>query len=266
MLNSGHHVNAVWTDGQWYGARVLQFNGSHYLVAWDDGAPAGWVPPDHLQLHGDGGTPFVIGQPVKALWSDGGFYGARLTQFNGMQYEVAWDDGSPPRWLSPHQIHAAAPPPPQFAPGQRVHAQWTDGNFFGARIVQQHGNQFEVAWDDGAANTWLSPPQIRADAPGGFAPAPAQQAPAPAQQAPAGPPMGGYAAPAHPHQMGGYADPHAAPVAAGVFAVGQPVFAPFSDGQMYGARVAQWNGAHYLIAWDDGAPGQWFAPSQLRAR
>jgi hypothetical protein len=48
-----------------------------------------------------------------------------------------------------------------FAPGQHVTAQWQNGGWYGGRIVAQHGDAYEVAWDDGSPNLWLQPHQIR---------------------------------------------------------------------------------------------------------
>jgi len=45
----GSHCLAQWSDGGYYGATVMQNNGSMLLVQWDDGSPAGWVRYDQTQ-------------------------------------------------------------------------------------------------------------------------------------------------------------------------------------------------------------------------
>ncbi len=44
------------------------------------------------------------GDHCQAQYSDGQYYGATITQFNGKQYEVQWDDGSPGLWLNTDQV------------------------------------------------------------------------------------------------------------------------------------------------------------------
>ncbi len=44
------------------------------------------------------------GDHCQAQFHDGQWYGATISQFNGKQYEVQWDDGSPGAWLSTDQV------------------------------------------------------------------------------------------------------------------------------------------------------------------
>jgi hypothetical protein len=257
MFSMGQHVKAQWTNGNWYGARVLQFNGQMYEVAWDDGSPNLWIGAHQIQPDTGGGMQFAPGQHVRAQWTNGNWYGARVLQFNGQMYEVAWDDGSPNLWIATHQIQpdtggapAGFSPPMgggmQFAPGQHVRAQWTNGNWYGARVLQFNGQMYEVAWDDGSPNLWIATHQIQPDtggAPVGFSP--------PAGGAPVGysPPMGGGA-------PGYNGEPN--------FHPGQHVRAQWTNGNWYGARILSFNGSQYEVAWDDGSPNLWIGRHQVQ--
>ena len=214
---------------------------------------------------------FNVGQHVMAQWTNGQMYGARIVQFNGSMYEVVWDDGSPPLWLSPAQIQpdAGAGFPMggemQFAPGQPVMAQWTNGQMYGARILQGNGAMYEVAWDDGSPPLWLTPAQIQPA--GGVGPM--------MGGAPYGA-MGGqpYGAPQPVVPVGHGAFPGAevVPVGHGAFpgaeshGMGTAVLARWTDGQMYGARIVQFNGSMYEVAWDDGSPNLWVTPADIVRR
>jgi hypothetical protein len=43
-----------------------------------------------------------------------------------------------------------------FSPGQHVQAQWGGGGFYGAKVLAFNGAQYQVAWDDGTAPTWVA--------------------------------------------------------------------------------------------------------------
>jgi hypothetical protein len=186
-LQLGAPVTAQWTDGQWYGARIVNTNGAVYEVAWDDGSPNLWLGPHQIVARA---PQHGIGSHVTAQWTNGQWYGARILAFNGMAYEVAWDDGSPNLWVAPHQIQAGAPQATAGAAfvgssgagmsvgsalfsesasdddgpweiGTHVMAQWTDGAMYGATIVNYDGaSAYEVAWDDGSPNLWVTESQI----------------------------------------------------------------------------------------------------------
>ncbi|MBI5513470.1 MAG: sporulation protein [Deltaproteobacteria bacterium] len=47
-MYAGQHVQAQWTDGQYYGATITQENNGMYCVQWDDGSPAQWVRGDQV--------------------------------------------------------------------------------------------------------------------------------------------------------------------------------------------------------------------------
>src|SRR4051794_41078840 len=111
MFSNGQHVQAQWTNGGYFGARIIQSNGSHYEVAWDDGSPNLWVGAHQVRMEGQGGGMgggggLSVGSHVKAQWTNGQMYGARIVNFNGSHYEMAWDDGSPNLWVGAHQVQA----------------------------------------------------------------------------------------------------------------------------------------------------------------
>jgi hypothetical protein len=57
-----------------------------------------------LDLYGSLRAPRSIGEKVSALWSGGGYYPATITNYKEGLYEVKWDDGSRPEWVSIGQM------------------------------------------------------------------------------------------------------------------------------------------------------------------
>jgi hypothetical protein len=49
-----------------------------------------------------------------------------------------------------------------FAPGAYVLAQWSDGGYYGATVVQAQGDQVCVQWQDGSPASWLHVSQVQA--------------------------------------------------------------------------------------------------------
>lgn len=72
---------------------------------------------------------------------------------------------------------AAAPVAAQAAAptiGQRVQAQWTDGRWYPGRVNgRDSSGRYEIAWDDGAAPTWVRANQVTSAAAAPAAAAPA---------------------------------------------------------------------------------------------
>jgi hypothetical protein len=50
-----------------------------------------------------------VGAKVQAQWRNGTYYPGTITQINGTDYLVQWDDGSAPQWTPSHQIAASSP-------------------------------------------------------------------------------------------------------------------------------------------------------------
>jgi len=203
MFSIGQHVRAQWTNGNWYGARVLQFNGTHYEVAWDDNSPNLWIGAHQVQQDMGGGTGAGIG------FAPGG--GAGIGFAPGGGAGIAPGGGG------------------QFSPGQHVRAQWDNGNFYGARILQFNGTHYEVAWDDNSPSRWLGAHQIQQDAGGG-----------------------------------GMEREYAGGGGGVMYGPGQHVVAQWQNGNWYGARIVAFHGDAVEVAWDDNSPNLWLQPNQIR--
>jgi hypothetical protein len=54
-----------------------------------------------------------VGQHVDAVWTDGNYYPGRVAAVDGSgRYQIAWDDGGAPTWVTASQLHASAAPAP----------------------------------------------------------------------------------------------------------------------------------------------------------
>lgn len=93
-LGVGATVQALYSDGRYYPARVVQMSRGHYEVAWEGGSGTTWVGPHQLLPAAPSGPAgLAVGAHVLARWTDGNVYGATIRQRRGRQYEVAWDAG-----------------------------------------------------------------------------------------------------------------------------------------------------------------------------
>lgn len=104
----GQRVQAQWTNGSFYVARILKAQGGLYEVEWHDGSAPVWLRRDQIRA-----TPIASaadGPLVSAPWSNGQYYRARvITERDGL-CEVAWEDGSAPSWVRRDQIRGDIPP------------------------------------------------------------------------------------------------------------------------------------------------------------
>ncbi len=167
----GIHVQAQWRNGGYYGATISQAQNGQYLAVWDDGDTPAWVTADQIQMDGRQAVqpagPVAVGPGTHctAIWADGQPYGATVQQFDGQQYQVAWDGGWPPSWVFPMNIspdtQGAGVLAGVIPEGTPVMAQWTNGSYYGARVAQFNGSQYLVMWDDGSAPLWVAPEQIQ---------------------------------------------------------------------------------------------------------
>ncbi len=194
MYPAGTHVQAQWGDGFFYGGTIVQFNGAQYLVAWDDGDTPEWVDQYALTPDGGGMAPGVgmmggavmkaaggmmggiaPGTTVQAVWNNGQWYPATVQSFDGVNYLVAWHDGSAPSWVAANMVQvagggafgqvAAAPMMKQafgggYGPGTHVSAQWSDGGWYGGTIINVGSGMYEIAWDDGSPPMWVGSHQV----------------------------------------------------------------------------------------------------------
>jgi hypothetical protein len=124
---------------------------------------------------------FAPGTPVLAQWQDGQFHPARVVQLQNNMVAVDWDNPAlgASSWVQMHQVqpqqamqHGMQPGmgapmmggmPGQMGPGAMVFAQWQDGQWHPARIVQTQNNMFAVDWDNPAlgASAWVQAYQVR---------------------------------------------------------------------------------------------------------
>lgn len=147
----GEHVTARWEDGGFYGGTIVQAEGARYLVRWDDGSDPVWV--DASSVVSESAGP-VVGAHVRARFTDGIFYGGRVTEFDGARCLVAWDDESPALWVALTDIQA-------HPAGTHMLAKWEDGGMYGGTLGQFNGTHYSVAWDDGSPATWIAARDIQ---------------------------------------------------------------------------------------------------------
>lgn len=99
-LTFGSKVTATWRNGQRYPGVLADWNGTHWLVAWDDGDAPSWAPPHDVAPRAEPLPP--VGAKVVARWTDGRFYAGAVAEVDAARggVRVVWDDGSPPLWVA----------------------------------------------------------------------------------------------------------------------------------------------------------------------
>lgn len=189
MYTIGSRIRRLWTDGNYYSGSVTQMSGDQIFVQFDDGDTA-WLGMHEVEpevpmggpgmgMKGQMGAPgmapgmkgpmgapgmggmYAMGQRVMAQWTDGGWYGATITQVGGPDsFFVTFDDGYT-SWLGPHQLQPAGGMAGGFTVGMRVQKQWVDGAWYGGTIMQigDDGSYF-VQFDDGDT-AWVAPHEIQ---------------------------------------------------------------------------------------------------------
>lgn len=93
-------------------------------------------------------SPFKVGQPVAATWTDGNFWLAKVTAVDGDQIEVQFADDQ-----SKLKVPAADIQPIEeknWAVGSDVLAVWTSGRFYPGQITEADGTTYTVKWQDGS--------------------------------------------------------------------------------------------------------------------
>jgi hypothetical protein len=105
-LAVGQRVLGQWRNGRYFPCVLGEFDGERFLARWDDGDEPTWLQP--WQVRPEGATRSMrvpgalrIGAHCHARWTDGSFYPALLTDWNGSHLLARWDDGSPPLWIDP---------------------------------------------------------------------------------------------------------------------------------------------------------------------
>jgi hypothetical protein len=93
-LAVGTVVQALYSDGRYYPARVLQLSRGHYEVGWESGGGTSWVAPHQLMpLEASDPAVLAAGSHVLVQWTDGKVYGGTVRQRQRGHYEIAWDAG-----------------------------------------------------------------------------------------------------------------------------------------------------------------------------
>ncbi len=212
-LVPGAAVLGDWTENAWYDGYVAEANsnGTLFFVQFDDG-DSKWLPPQKIRprvnapnLQPGSVAHLAVGTRVSGQWHDGTWYPGVVSRQNANQTLcfVQFDDGDS-KWLgSMHLLQtgpatrAASPAQaqghgPALAPGARVKAEWTPGQWYPGHIAEASadGAMFFVQFDDGDT-AWLAAPQIRVQGghAGGFV-APQAHPPPPPAPAPAWPNYG----------------------------------------------------------------------------
>jgi len=128
-----------------------------------DSAPAPALVAEPVPVVPAVPASLAVGQLVHAQWTNGKFYPARIVKAQGGLYEVEWHDGSDPIWLPPDQIRLE--PIASAAEGPLVSAQWSNGQYYRARVVAERDGLYEVEWEDGSAPSWVRGDQIQGEIP-----------------------------------------------------------------------------------------------------
>jgi len=162
---------------------------------------------------------YTIGTRVLAQWG-ASWYPGTITQINGDQFFVQFDDGDT-SWLKVNQMQPAG----GYPVGSRIRRLWTDGVYYSGTVQEVSGRDIFVHFDDGDT-AWLAPHEVEPEMPmGGKGMMPPGKGMAPG--------MG---------KMGG-----------AMYSPGMRVQAQWTDGNWYGATITQVNGPDsFFVTYDDG--------------
>ena len=84
------------------------------------------------------------GSRVLAQWSNGKWYPAQITDYDGRRYHVLFDDGDT-SYAKEHQVR-----PFTWDLGTRVQCKWQQGNrYYQGRIAGIRGDKVRIQYDDG---------------------------------------------------------------------------------------------------------------------
>lgn len=102
-IQAGAKVAAVWGTDSWYTATVSTVKGNQYDVAYDDGT-TGTVDAAGIKILPT--DPQIgVGDSVMAAWQGGAkLYSGVVTEIQGDDYIVKWDDGSEPSPIAKGKI------------------------------------------------------------------------------------------------------------------------------------------------------------------
>ncbi len=193
---------------------------------------------------------YTIGARVMAQWNDGSWYPGQITQIEGAQYCVQFDDGDV-SWVQMHQLQPQGGPMAKggmggggmYNVGMRVRNLFSDGNYYYGTVTQVGDGEVYVRFDDGD-ETWLAAHEIEPEG---------------------GPMMGkGPMGPMGKGPMGPMGKGPMGPMGGGMYAPGQRVQAQWTDGGWYGATITTVQGPNaFFVTFDDGYTAT-LGPHQLQ--
>jgi hypothetical protein len=94
------------------------------------------------------GAALAAGDSVAAVWTDGNYYLATVTEVGAGQVTVQYVDDGSTGTVDAAQVRAV--PAAVFAAGDRVLAVWSAGRFYPGEVTAVDGESCTVKWDDGS--------------------------------------------------------------------------------------------------------------------
>lgn len=145
-VRPGMRVAAKWSDGNWYMATVDSIAVNSCDVSYADGTKGSVSYNDVTLIPND--IFLRPGEKVLAVWSNARFYAGTVQSVAADGAVIQWEDGSASSKVSFGKIiknvESIA-----LSLGQQVSAQWSDGNWYLAKIDSVSGNTFNVTYADG---------------------------------------------------------------------------------------------------------------------
>jgi len=156
----GQHVEAIFSDGEWFPAMVTKANpNGTFKITWDDGTgDSDGRQPGELRPWQRGAPrlepqEFTVGEYVQAKYDDGKWYGATVIEANrDGTFEIRWNDGEGEATKRPDDLRGSrdGASSGQYVVDQHVEAKFSDGDWYGAMVTQVNPNgTYEISWDDG---------------------------------------------------------------------------------------------------------------------
>jgi hypothetical protein len=103
----------------------------------------------------------VLGPGARVRASQGGrWFSGQIVALAGAECDVVWDGVTAPTRVALASLEAEPRYPGAHAPGTRVLARWSDGNFVPGVVRVFNGTSYEVLFDHGAV-VWLPPGELR---------------------------------------------------------------------------------------------------------
>jgi hypothetical protein len=103
----------------------------------------------------------AAGDSVAALWTDGNYYLATVSQLGDGNVTVTYVDDGSTGTVKENEVRAI--PEQTFAVGDRVMAVWSAGRFYPGEIASVDGTSYTVKWDDGSTPSTVEVTKIMAE-------------------------------------------------------------------------------------------------------